>query len=67
MEKDKIGIDAGKIWQILNKNGNLKIVDLKKTTKMNIKDIYLALGWLARENKIHFLEIERELAVCIIH
>jgi hypothetical protein len=66
MEKEKIGTDAGNIWQILNEKGNVKIVDLKKTTKMDIKDIYLALGWLARENKIQFFEMEKELAVCII-
>ena len=54
MKKEKIGTDAGKIWQILNEIGNVKIVDLKKTSKMDIKDIYLALGWLARENKIQF-------------
>jgi len=66
MEKVKIGNDAGSIWQVLNEKGNITIVDLKKTTKMDIKDIYLALGWLARENKIHFFEMEKELAVCIV-
>jgi hypothetical protein len=34
---------------------------------MDIKDIYLALGWLARESKVHFFEIEKELAVCLIN
>ena len=66
MEKVKIGNDAGSIWQVLNEKGNITIVDLKKTTKMDIKDIYLALGWLARENIIHFFEMEKELAVCIV-
>lgn len=66
MEKEKIGTDAGKIWQFLNEKGNVKIIDLKKATKMDIKDIYLALGWLAREDKILFFEIEKELAVCIV-
>lgn len=66
MEKRKIGTDAGTIWQVLNEKGNVKITDLKKTTKKDIKDIYLALGWLARENKIQFIEMEKELAVCII-
>lgn len=66
MEKEKIGTIAGKIWQILNENGNVKIADLKKTTKKDIKDIYMALGWLARENKIHFFEVEKETAVCLI-
>lgn len=65
MIKVKIGIDAGNIWQILNKKGSVKIIDLKKITKLDIKDIYLALGWLAREYKIQFSEMEKELAVCI--
>lgn len=66
MEKEKIGTDAGKIWQILCEKGNVKIIELKKITKMDIKDIYLALGWLAREDKILFFEMEKELAVCIV-
>lgn len=66
MEKVKIGTNAGDIWQILNEKGNVKIADLKKHTKKDIKDIYLALGWLARENKIRFIEAERDLAVCLI-
>lgn len=65
MEKGKIGTDAGIIWQLLNEKGNVRIVDLKKATKKDIKDIYLALGWLARENKIQFIEMEKELAVCL--
>jgi hypothetical protein len=67
MKKEKIGTDAGIIWQFLYQNGNVKIIDIKKTLKMDIKDIYLALGWLARESKVHFFEIEKELAVCLIN
>lgn len=66
MEKPKIGNDAGRIWQIINEKGKIKVSDLKKSTKMDIKDIYLALGWLARENKIEFFEEEHELALSLI-
>jgi hypothetical protein len=66
MEKDKIGSNAGIIWQILDANGNVKISDLKKATKLDIKDVYLSLGWLARENKVIFFEMDNELAVCIV-
>lgn len=66
MEKNKIGIDAGRIWQYLNMNGDAKISELKKIMKLDIKDIYLALGWLARENKIHFFFLDQELAVCLV-
>lgn len=66
MEKVKIGLDAGKIWQLVSDKNNIKITDLKKQTKMDIKDIYLALGWLARENKVAFFELDHELAICLI-
>ena len=67
METIRIGSDAGIIWQVINDNKDIKITDLKKLTKMEIKNIYLALGWLARENKVFFFERENELAICLIH
>ena len=67
MEKIKIGHDAGKIWQLIDENKQMKISDLKTTSKMDIKDLYLALGWLARENKVYFSEEDRELAIGIIY
>lgn len=67
MKKIKIGYDAGKVWQVLNIEESIKISDLKKATKMDIKDIYLALGWLARESKINFFELENEFTVCLAH
>lgn len=66
MEKIKIGYDAGKIWKQLKENGTTKITDLMHWSKMDFKDIYLALGWLARENKLAFLEKEHEAAVCVV-
>ncbi|MBW8324700.1 MAG: winged helix-turn-helix domain-containing protein [Prolixibacteraceae bacterium] len=54
METIRIDSDAGIIWQVINDNKDIKITDLKKLTKMEIKNIYLALGWLARENKVFF-------------
>ena len=66
METLRIGSDAEIIWQVINDNKDIKITDLKKLTKMEIKNIYLALGWLARENKVIFSERENELAICLI-
>lgn len=66
MEKNSIGTNAGNIWQYLSVNGDVKLSDLKKILKLDVKDIYLALGWLARENKIHFFHLEKELAVCLV-
>ena len=60
--KDKIGTNAGLVWNALLV-GNVDIKALKKTTKLNDKDVYAALGWLAREDKIYFVETESELIV----
>ena len=60
--KDKIGTNAGLVWNALFV-GNLDIKALKKATKLNDKDVYAALGWLAREDKIYFVETENELIV----
>jgi|GEM_PF-6559873 len=32
----------------------MKIKELKKATQLDIYEIYLALGWLSKENKIIF-------------
>jgi len=49
---DKIGINAGRIWDLLTSQENINISNIAKITKIPIKDAYSALGWLARENKI---------------
>jgi len=48
----KIGADAGKLWTMLNKSGRIDVYDLSHELQLDERDIYLALGWLARENKI---------------
>jgi len=54
MIKGEIGVQAGVIWQYLDKNGECPVDDLKKNLHLEEKDFYLALGWLARENKVVF-------------
>lgn len=60
--KGKIGINAGLVWNALL-TGSLDIKALKKATKLTDKDVYAALGWLAREDKVYFVETEKELVV----
>ena len=62
MIKEKIGSNAGLIWQALE-NGELNVKAVKKATKLTEKDLNLALGWLAREGKLNFNEVEGELFV----
>ena len=46
------GVNAGIVWKTLNLNGPMTIDDLVKATTLNPGEIYGALGWLGRENKI---------------
>jgi hypothetical protein len=51
------GINAGIIWESLNLNGPMSLSDLIEATSLIPEEIYGALGWLGRENKI---SVERE-------
>lgn len=50
---EKFGTSAGKIWNTLNGQGVLNKKKILEKTKLNNKDFYIGLGWLARENKIY--------------
>jgi hypothetical protein len=56
MNKKLIGTNAGIIWNLLNNNQRWNISDLRVASGLTDKEIYTAIGWLARENKI---EIEK--------
>jgi len=46
------GTKAGIIWEALNQNGASNLANLVKTTSLSREDVYGALGWLGRENKL---------------
>lgn len=50
---EKFGRNAGKVWVALNKKGPLNETSLIRNTKLSENDLYAAVGWLARENKIY--------------
>ena len=49
---DKIGVNAGKVWNTLNEWGEIDISTIVKFSHIEERDAYYALGWLAREDKI---------------
>lgn len=57
MNTEVIGNWAGIVWNVLNEEGALTVKDIKKNTKLREKDVYAALGWLAREDKVKFVEL----------
>ena len=52
MNTETIGTWAGAVWNALNVADALGMKQLKKITKLKEKEVYAAIGWLARENKV---------------
>ena len=49
---EKIGSDAGKVWKTLGRNNEVDISSISRLAKIEKRDCYTVLGWLAREGKI---------------
>lgn len=63
MKVSEIGVNAGKVWNAI-KDGEIKnVADVKKTSKLTDKDLYAAIGWLARESKIELTEEGKNLFI----
>lgn len=46
------GANAGIVWKTLNKNGPSNLARLVKSTSLSREEVFGALGWLGREDKI---------------
>ena len=50
-----IGVTAGIVWNTLNEVGPMTMTQLSRKIKgVKNSEIHMAIGWLARENQIHF-------------
>lgn len=53
MNTELIGTWAGQVWNALSEADALGVKQLKKVAKLkNEKEVYAAIGWLAREGKL---------------
>lgn len=68
MNTETIGSWAGLVWSSLNEADVLGSKQIKKMTKLKDKELYAALGWLAREGKITFEESgdDKEILVALV-
>ena len=66
MDREEIGLNAGLVWNALNESEGLTLKGLKKVTKLKEKQLYAALGWLSREDKVTIEEVEGDLLVNLI-
>ncbi len=53
MNKLEIGANAGIIWESLDEKGPMLFTEFKKLTGLGEKSLIMALGWLAREDKVY--------------
>ena len=65
MITNEIGLNAGKIWNLLNEEGDQPVKSAMKKLKMSTADFYMALGWLTREEKFCHFEKDDVLSVCL--
>ncbi len=69
MNTETIGAYAGTVWVALNGADALGVKQLKKITKLKDKEVFAAIGWLAREGKVQLAqdpEDEKELIVSLV-
>jgi len=65
MYRDKIGRVAGQIWHYLHAHGVTTVAKLKQEMDAGDALVLQALGWLAKEDKIEFVEKPRSIAVTL--
>ena len=64
---ETIGNNAGLVWNALSAKNGLSIKGLKKATRIGReKDLYAALGWLAREGKLSFEDDNDDVIVTLL-
>ena len=49
---EEFGFNAGRVWNALSMNGPLTETQLMEETSLRENEVFAAVGWLARENKI---------------
>ncbi len=66
MFQEKVGENAGVVWNALNGTEGKAFKEIKKESGLKEKDLYLALGWLLREGKVSVDAAEKDLFVKLI-
>lgn len=69
MNAEVIGTWAGQVWNALNEADVLGVKQIKKITKLKDKEVFAAIGWLAREDKLNIQvspEDEKEILLSLV-
>ena len=65
MEKAVIGFNAGRVWRYLKDRGEADINKMCLDLGQSFDNLSLAVGWLARENKVIIRRKDGALLVSI--
>ena len=60
---EEIGRIAGEIWHLLNERGEMSLSSVVMALNTTQSTAYMALGWLAREDKLEFVKKQRGIVV----
>ena len=61
-----VGTLAGAVWTALNENGAMASKGVKKAAGLKSdKELYLAMGWLLREDKLNVVEDAKTLTLSL--
>ncbi len=61
--KGQVGETAGKVWHVLNDHGPQTLAQLKKKLNGETDLVNLAIGWLAREDRVEITQDKKSLRV----
>jgi hypothetical protein len=64
--KDKVIQTAGKVWKVLGEKGPVSAAQLAKAIKTNAEITNQAIGWLAREDKIKYIEKGSRVIISLV-
>ena len=63
--KEQVGETAGRVWQVLSDQGPQTLAQLKKRLNGSGELVTVALGWLAREDKVDISQDKKNLRVAL--
>ena len=66
MNKNGIGINAGIVWRLLDNNRRLEYREIKRLSGLSDRELNMAVGWLAREDRIQidsYIENGKEYSI----
>ena len=60
-----VGQTAGEIWKLLKEEGPMSPAAIVRRTKQPQAMVHMAIGWLAREDKLVFNQTKRGMSVSL--